>query len=99
MNLLRRSFLRPVVLLPGFVVVFLASCNEEPKKPFGRWPVKPPPGVQQAAYTYAPVRKGRVRVALNGDVWEGALQYRGAELDSLHTIRCNNERLGQIMQD
>ncbi|RYY88594.1 MAG: hypothetical protein EOO15_08535 [Chitinophagaceae bacterium] len=97
MKPLRRLLFRPI-LLPGIAGIFILSCNERPKHPLGQWPVKPPPGVQQASYVDAPVRKGRLRVALNGDVWEGALLYRGAELDSLRTLHCTNDRLGQIIE-
>lgn len=98
MKPLRLLPLRPV-LVPGIAFSFLLSCSSEPKHPFGQWPVKPPPGVQQASYTESgPVRSGSLRVALNGDVWEGTLVYRGAELDSLHTVQCSNPQLARIIE-
>ncbi|TCZ63416.1 XAC2610-related protein [Flaviaesturariibacter aridisoli] len=97
MKPLRRLLFHPV-LLPGIALTFFSSCSSEPKRPFGQWPVKPPAGVQPASYTGdGPTRQAHLRLAVNGDVWEGSLVYRGAEFDSLRTLHCSNEQLGAIL--
>ncbi|GAB4093275.1 hypothetical protein [Flaviaesturariibacter terrae] len=60
--------------------------------------MKAPRAVQQAAYVSGTLRTGRLRVALNGDAWEGSLRYKGAELDTMRTVRCNNPSLGRVLE-
>ncbi|GAA4343331.1 XAC2610-related protein [Flaviaesturariibacter amylovorans] len=96
MKTLRLPTLVPV-LFSGFALLLLASCQEAAKRPSVSQR-HPDGAVRFAAYSEGPVRTGKLRVALNGDVWEGELTYRGESLESLHVKRCTHPTLKRIFK-
>ncbi|RYZ00205.1 MAG: hypothetical protein EOO11_02365 [Chitinophagaceae bacterium] len=85
------------LLLSGIALLWLSSCQQPLQRP-SLSQRHPDEAVRFAAYTDEPVRTGNLRVALNGDVWEGELTYRGESLESLHVKRCTHPTLKRIFK-